>query len=96
VASIMTPPQKNPAAGEPARGSYRATWKGKLAIDVASPPTMLALALGPALACPRAAAGARTGRATPREGSAHPPTRRATPEIDATHANTPITSVNRV
>src|ERR1700722_4499216 len=43
----MTPPQKKPAAGEPAWGSYRATWKGKLAIEAPCPPTMLMFARGP-------------------------------------------------
>jgi hypothetical protein len=43
---MMIPPQKKPAAGEPACGSYRATWKGKLAIEAPDPPTMLAFARG--------------------------------------------------
>lgn len=47
VASMMTPPQKKPAAGEPACVSYNATWKGKLEIEVAVPPTILARARGP-------------------------------------------------
>jgi hypothetical protein len=98
VASMMTPPQKNPAAGEPACVSYSATWKGKLEIEVPVPPTMLALARGPEAGA-RAVAGsvARAGeivRST-RDGSFLPPTGRAAPAIDTAHTSTPMTGMNR-
>ena len=55
VASTITPPQKNPTAGGPACGLYSATWKGKRAIEVLAPPTMLSRARGDAAKDPDAA-----------------------------------------
>ena len=46
MASTITPPQKKPAAGAPAAGSYKATWNGKRAIETPAPPTMLWTARG--------------------------------------------------